>query len=73
MVTFPVITLHTCTRSKVISLSVCARDKAIGFVHLFVCQHKNHQIWRLGIIARRKYHYSVGKVGKLTFFNLVGS
>ena len=27
-------------------LRVCTRGKAIGSVRLFVCQHKNHQIWR---------------------------
>ena len=27
----------------------------------------------LGIIARCKYHYSVGKVGKHTFFGLLGA
>ena len=27
----------------------------------------------LGVIARCKYHYSVGKVGKRTFFGLLGA
>ena len=53
---------RVCTRGKAISLSVC------------VCVFVSTKITRsgdLGVIAKCKYHYSVGKVGKLTFFSLL--
>ena len=55
-------------------LHACARGEAIGFVHLFVCLSISTKIARsgdLGIIAKYKYHYSVGEMGKLTFFSLL--
>ena len=41
---------------------------------LSVCLSVDTKIARsgdLGFITRYKYHYSVGKVGKLTFFSLL--
>ena len=54
-----------CSFSELITPRACARGKAIG-VCLFdsVC---------LGVIATCKYHYSVGKVGKRTYFGLLGA
>ena len=45
-------------------------------VCLSVCLSVTTKIARsgdLGVIARCKYHYSVGKVGKRTFFGLLGA
>ena len=52
--------------------AACARGKAIGFVCLFV-DIKIARSGDLGGVVRRKYHYSVRNVGKLTFFCLVGA
>ena len=46
----------------------CARGKASGFVRLYVCQHKIARSGNLGVIARCKYNYRVGKVGKKYLF-----
>ena len=50
----------------VITSSACAMGKAIG-----VCRFVDTKIGDLGVTTRYKYHYSVGKVGKLTFFSLL--
>ena len=65
-----IITPHACARGKAIVLSVCL------FVCLSVCLSSTTTIARfgdLGVIARCKYHYSVGKVGKCTFIGLLGA
>ena len=53
-----------------ITLHACSWGKATGFVRLSV-DTKIARSGDLGVIMRYKYHYSVGKVGKLTFFSLL--
>ena len=69
--------ISNCSAVQLITLRACARGKAIRFVHLFVCISVTTKIVRsgdLGIIAKCKYHYnSVEKVGKHTFFGLLGA
>ena len=50
------------TTSIIITPRACARGKAIGFVRLFVYQHKIARSGDLGV----SINYSVRKVGKLT-------
>ena len=62
--------------STVITQHACTRGKAIGFVRLSVCLSVSTKIARsgdLGLIARCKYNYRYGKVGKHTFFSLLGA
>ena len=70
---------NACLTSRsipIITPRACARGKAIGFVCPFVCLSVTTKIagsGDQGIIARCKYHYSVGKVGKHTSFGLLGA
>ena len=52
---------------RIFTPRACATGKAIG---LSVCQAKIARSGDLGALAKCKYHFSVGKVGKLTFFSL---
>ena len=56
------------TRGKTISLSVCLCVCVCMFVGTKIARSRD-----LGVIEKCKYHYSVGKVGKLTctFFSLL--
>ena len=53
----------------VVTLHACTRGKAIGSVRLSVSTN----IARSGDLVRCKYHYSVGNMGKLPFFCLLGA
>ena len=58
----------------IITPRACARGKAIGFIRLSVRLFVSTKIARsgdLGVIARCKYNYRYGKVGKRTFFSLL--
>ena len=44
------------------------------YLSVYVCVFVSTKIARsgdLGVIAKCKYHYSIGKIGKLTFFCLL--
>ena len=53
-----------------ITLCACARVEQLV---LSVCLSVSAKIGDLGVITKCKYHYSIGKVGKLTFFSLLDS
>ena len=48
----------------------CARVEQLV---LSICLSVSTKIGDLGVITKCKYHYSIGKVGKLTFFSLLDS